>query len=42
MNKGATKVTFTTELTAGSHQLSPIFHTKDREMGCFYTIVTKK
>ncbi len=42
VNKGATKVTFTTELTAGSHQLSPIFHTKDREMGCFYTIVTKK
>ncbi len=35
------QVTFTTKLTAGSHQLAPVFLTADgNELGAFYTVVS--
>lgn len=37
----AAEISFTTELTKGSHQLAPYFHVKDGELGAYYTIVTK-
>lgn len=37
-----TAVSFTTTLTAGSHQLAPVFQTADgHEVGAYYTVVTK-
>lgn len=36
------RVTFTTELTTGSHELSPIFLTDTGAVGAYYAIVTKK
>jgi arylsulfatase A-like enzyme len=39
--EGAKEVSFTTELSAGSHQLSPVFITEKEEIGAFYTIVEK-
>ncbi|MBT8037242.1 MAG: arylsulfatase [Verrucomicrobiae bacterium] len=37
-----TKVTFTTQLTAGSHQLSPVFITQQGgEVGAYYAVVKK-
>jgi len=42
VGEAETKVTFTAELTAGSHQLSPVFKTADgNEIGAFYLIVKK-
>jgi arylsulfatase B len=41
VNSSDTHVTFTAELTEGSHQLSPIFQADDAEVGAFYTIVTR-
>jgi|TARA_B110000037_G_scaffold17525_3_gene18220 arylsulfatase B len=38
----ATQVTFTAELTEGSHQLAPVFTTADgKEVGAYYLIVSK-
>ena len=37
-----TAVAFTTTLTAGSHQLAPVFQTADgHEVGAYYAVVTK-
>lgn len=37
-----TAITFTTTLTAGSHQLAPVFKTADgHEVGAYYAVVTK-
>ncbi|HVW00273.1 MAG TPA: arylsulfatase [Planctomycetaceae bacterium] len=37
------QISFTTELTAGSHQLAPLFVDADgNEVGAYYTIVTKQ
>ena len=37
-----TAVAFTTTLTAGSHQLAPVFTTADgHEVGAYYAVVTK-
>jgi arylsulfatase A-like enzyme len=38
---GDTHVTFTTTLTAGSHQLAPVFTLADGgELGAYYSVVT--
>lgn len=37
-----TQVTFTTELSVGTHELAPIFKTSKGELGAYYTIVRKK
>lgn len=38
-----TAITFTAELTAGSHQLAPVFRTQaGGEIGAFYAVVVKK
>jgi hypothetical protein len=37
-----TAIAFTTTLTAGSHQLAPVFTTADgHEVGAYYAVVTK-
>jgi len=36
-----TAITFTTTLSEGSHELSPVFRTEKGETGAFYCIVTK-
>ncbi len=42
VNASDTAVTFTTTLTAGSHQLAPVFRTADgNEVGAYYAVVTK-
>jgi arylsulfatase A-like enzyme len=39
---GAKEITFTTMLTAGSHQLAPVFITADgNEVGAYYAVITK-
>ncbi|MDA1006116.1 MAG: N-acetylgalactosamine-4-sulfatase, partial [Verrucomicrobia bacterium] len=35
-------ITFTADLTAGSHKFSPLFLTEAGEIGAFYAILTKK
>ncbi|MFT4640753.1 MAG: arylsulfatase A-like enzyme [Verrucomicrobiales bacterium] len=35
------EISFTTKLKVGSHKLAPVFHTKEGELGAYYTIVTK-
>ena len=41
--EGAVQVTFTTTLTAGSHQLSPVFTSADgQEVGAYYSVITAK
>ncbi len=35
-------ITFTADLTAGSHKFSPLFLTEAGEIGAFYALVTKK
>lgn len=38
-----THITFTTSLTKGSHELSPVFHLESgSEVGAYYTVVTKR
>ena len=37
-----THITFTTDLTKGSHQLAPVFHLNEGEVGAYYTVITKK
>lgn len=38
-----TAITFTTELSAGPHQLAPAFRTaEDTEVGAYYTVVTRR
>jgi hypothetical protein len=39
---GDVQVTFTAKLTAGSHQLDPVFVSETGEVGAYYVIVTKK
>jgi arylsulfatase B len=37
-----TNIAFTTTLSAGSHQLAPVFTTADgKEVGAYYAVVTK-
>ena len=37
-----TNISFTTTLSAGSHQLAPVFTTADgKEVGAYYAVVTK-
>ena len=37
-----THITFTASLTKGSHQLAPVFLHNEREVGAYYTVITKK
>ncbi len=37
-----TGITFTTRLTEGSHQLSPVFRVEESEVGAFYVVVSKR
>lgn len=42
VHPGDKEITFTTTLTAGSHQLAPVFITADgNEVGAYYAVVTK-
>ncbi|MSU49412.1 MAG: hypothetical protein EXS37_10055 [Opitutus sp.] len=42
VRSGDTAIAFTTTLTAGSHQLAPVFQTADgHEVGAYYAVVTK-
>ena len=36
------KVSFVTELTKGTHELSPFFHIPAGQLGAYYAVVTKK
>ena len=41
IQEGDTNIVFTSKLTKGSHQLSPVFKTADgKEVGAYYLIVT--
>jgi arylsulfatase B len=43
VNGTAKEVTFTTNLTAGSHRLAPVFITRDGdEVGAYYTVVASR
>ena len=35
------EISFKAKLSAGSHRLAPVFHTRNGEVGAYYTIVTK-
>ena len=43
VSANAFEVVFDAKLTKGSHQLAPVFTAANgSEVGCYYTIVTKK
>ena len=37
-----TEVTFTAELTEGSHRLAPFFHVGSSELGAYYAVARKR
>ncbi|MGE4549949.1 MAG: hypothetical protein AAEJ57_01070, partial [Opitutales bacterium] len=41
VGKDEVKVSFVTELTKGTHELSPFFHIPAGQLGAYYAVVTK-